>query len=68
MDCEEQHKVRLSTFMFQSETEHWWKPTKRILLQTEDPISWKGFLEKFNDKYFPNLVRQQKEVEFMTLI
>lgn len=67
MDCEKQHRDNLATFMFQGEAEHLWKLTKRILVQIEDSITWKCFLEKFNDKCFPNFIRQQKDVEFMTL-
>lgn len=58
INYEQQHKVRLVTFMFQGKAKRWWKPAKRILLQTEEPISWKGSLEKLSDKYFLSFVRQ----------
>lgn len=54
--------------MFHDEARHRWKPKKIILLQTKDLITWKSFLEKFHNKYFPNFICQQKDVEFMTLI
>lgn len=62
----EQYRIPLATFMFHSEAEHQCKPTKRIFLQIQDQITWKSFVEKFNDKYFLSLIGQQKEVESKT--
>ena len=61
-------KVSLGTFMLEGEVEHWWRTMKRISKAQQEPITWKVFTEKFNDKYFPDYIREQKELEFLNLI
>ena len=41
---------------------------KRISEARQEPITWKVFIEKFNDKYFPDCIKEQKELEFLNLI
>ncbi|CAD5168201.1 unnamed protein product, partial [Musa acuminata subsp. malaccensis] len=41
---------------------------KRISEIKHEPITWKAFIEKFNDKYFSDCIREQKELEFLDLI
>lgn len=58
--------IRLATFTFESEAEHWWKAAERVLVAEENPISWERFIDRFNEKYFPLFVRNQREMEFMS--
>ena len=58
-----------SSFMLKGEAEHWWRSTKKTVPLEEDEIlTWTVFLDAFYEKYFPNSVRDEKEVEFMELI
>ncbi|CAL9098461.1 unnamed protein product [Musa textilis] len=61
-------KVFLATFMLEGEAEHWWRMIKRMSEIKHEPMTWKLFQEKFNDKYFPDCMREQKELEFLNLI
>lgn len=60
MDCEEQHRFRLATLMFQGEAEHLWKPTKEPYFRQRIRLLWKIFLEKFYDNNFPNFVADKR--------
>ncbi|KAL4643006.1 hypothetical protein ACB092_02G061200 [Castanea dentata] len=67
--CTEVQKVSFASFMLKGEAEHWWRSTKKTLPLEEDEIlTWSIFLEAFYEKYFPESVRDEKEVEFMELI
>ena len=68
LNCPDDKKVSLATFMLEGEAEHWWRTMKRISEARHEPITWKVFTEKFNDKYFPDCIREQKELEFLNLI
>lgn len=59
--------MRLVAFTFESEAEHLWKALERVLIPEEDPISWGQFIAKFSKEYFPLLVKNQREVAFMSL-
>uniref|UniRef100_A0A804ICY1 CCHC-type domain-containing protein n=1 Tax=Musa acuminata subsp. malaccensis TaxID=214687 RepID=A0A804ICY1_MUSAM len=50
--------------------ERWMMQIEKIfdVLNYPDDQKWKLFKEKFNDKYFPNCMREQKELEFLNLI
>ena len=41
--------------------------TKAGLEAKGKPLTWTNFLEAFYEKYFPNSVRDQKELEFQQL-
>ncbi|KAL5775372.1 hypothetical protein ACOSP7_012929 [Xanthoceras sorbifolium] len=68
--CPDEQKVIFATFMFQDEADYWWDATSRILrttLQENDPITWGMFMNTFNEKYFPDLVRFRMERNFLNL-
>ena len=59
----------LASFMLKGEAEHWWISTKKTLpLEKYEILTWIIFLDAFYEKYFPESVRDKKEVEFMELI
>ncbi|KAK4563696.1 hypothetical protein RGQ29_006014 [Quercus rubra] len=67
--CTEVQKVSFASFMLKGEAEHWWRSTKKTVPLEEDEIlTWTVFLDAFYEKYFPESVRDEKEVEFMELI
>ena len=67
--CTEVQKVSFASFMLKGEAKQWWRSTKKTLPLEEDEIlTWTIFLDAFYEKYFPESVRDEKEVEFMGLI
>ena len=67
--CTEVQKVSFTSFMLKREVEHWCRSSKKTLPLEEDEIlTWTIFLDAFYEKYFPESVRDEKEVEFMELI
>ena len=67
--CTELQKVSFASFMLKGEAEHWWISTKKTLpLEEYEILTWRIFLEAFYEKYFPESVRDEKEVEFIELI
>ena len=47
--------------------DRWWKNTEVILHSRNIPFTWEIFLEQFNEKYFPQSVRDEREAEFLIL-
>ena len=69
ISCTEVQKVSFASFMLKGEVEHWWRSTKKTVPLEEDEIlTWTVFLDAFYEKYFPESVHDEKEVEFMELI
>ncbi len=60
----EKKEVVMAVFKHEGEAEHWWKMTKAGLEAKGKPLTWTNFLEAFYEKYFPNSVRDKKELEF----
>ena len=55
--------------MLKGEVEHWWRSTKKTLpLEKDQILTSTIFLDAFYEKYFLEIVRDEKEVEFMELI
>ena len=71
LDCTDSQKVRFATFKLIGEVKRWWRSTKAILegMDTErNPITWEKFKGVFYDNYFPKVIREQKEREFVNLM
>ncbi|KAA0046379.1 DNA/RNA polymerases superfamily protein [Cucumis melo var. makuwa] len=66
MNCPEERKVRLATFLLQKEAEGWWKS---ILARRSDAraLDWQTFRGIFEDKYYPNTYCEAKRDEFLGL-
>ncbi|KAA0044257.1 Gag protease polyprotein-like protein [Cucumis melo var. makuwa] len=66
MNCPEERKVRLATFLLQKEAEGWWKS---ILARRSDAraLDWQTFRGIFEDKYYPSTYCEAKRDEFMGL-
>ena len=67
MSCPAERRVDLATYRFAEEAEHQWRVTREIKFEEETVISWEEFLEVFNEKYFPEHVREKKRQEFLML-
>ncbi|KAA0060440.1 retrotransposon protein [Cucumis melo var. makuwa] len=64
MNCPEERKVRLATFLLQKEVEGWWKS---ILARRSDAraLDWQTFRGIFEDKYYPSTYCEAKRDEFL---
>ena len=64
-------KVVCATFALQGPAERWWRGIEHLLrmeLGENTLITWEKFKEVFNETYFPDVVRDQKEKEFSDLV
>ncbi|KAA0037398.1 reverse transcriptase [Cucumis melo var. makuwa] len=66
MNCTEERKVRLATFLLQKEAEGWWKSILAMHSDTR-PLDWQTFRGIFEDKYYPNTCCEAKRDEFLGL-
>ncbi|KAA0045650.1 DNA/RNA polymerases superfamily protein [Cucumis melo var. makuwa] len=66
MNCPEERKVKLATFLLQKEAEGWWKS---ILARHSDAraLDWQTFRGIFEDKYYPITYCETKGDEFLGL-
>ena len=63
LPCTEEQKIIFATFTFEGASLVWWQ-LKKLL----EPVwLWPRFLEMFNYKYFFEMVRDQKTIEFLNL-
>ncbi|XP_026420213.1 uncharacterized protein LOC113316208 [Papaver somniferum] len=60
-----ENKVRLATYLFEGDAEHWWRYVKRM--EDVSNMCWEKFVELFLNKYFPPTVKALKCVEFVAL-
>ncbi|GFS34404.1 hypothetical protein Acr_00g0033860 [Actinidia rufa] len=60
LPCTEEQKVVFAMFTFEGPALIWWQLKKPL-----EPLwLWPGFLDVFNEEYFPKIVRDQKVMEF----
>ncbi|XP_061366444.1 uncharacterized protein LOC133309664 [Gastrolobium bilobum] len=67
MYCPNTHRVNFATYLLIGEAEHWWTNTKRYFQSQGTEITWTIFKDAFLEKYFPQSVRNRKEIEFLEL-
>jgi hypothetical protein len=60
IDCPEERKVILATYILREEAKQWWRTTKGLI---KGAMDWEGFLEIFMDRFFPEFERELKEKE-----
>lgn len=63
--CADVQKVRLATFLLRGDAERWWE-TARQRFGNREPL-WPEFQTAFNERFFPDWVREQKTYEFIEL-
>ncbi|GAU39361.1 hypothetical protein TSUD_56880 [Trifolium subterraneum] len=67
MECANENKLALGTYVLREEANQWWKNAKLRLGDRGVVITWKMFKREFFNKYFPADVKNKKVVEFMKL-
>ncbi|GAU45527.1 hypothetical protein TSUD_400740 [Trifolium subterraneum] len=67
MECANENKLALGTYMLREEANQWWKNAKLRLGDIGVVITWEMFKREFFNKYFPVDVKNKKVVEFMKL-
>ncbi|PKA52045.1 hypothetical protein AXF42_Ash013982 [Apostasia shenzhenica] len=66
MKCGDENRIRFATFMVEGKAEYWWKSIQPRLLERAS-LSWAKFVEVFFEKYFSDVVRDRKVLEFIKL-
>ncbi|XP_061993339.1 uncharacterized protein LOC133711199 [Rosa rugosa] len=68
MDCTQVELQRVATCLLEGDARFWWDTVKRVTLPaTMELMEWAVFKEKFLEKYFPQVERDKKELEFIQL-
>nr|KYP37890.1 hypothetical protein KK1_040891 [Cajanus cajan] len=67
MDCPLTQKVRLATFMLTADAYFWWEGALRKIIDGGMHLNWENFKRVFLEKYFPDVVRSRKKMEFLEL-
>ncbi|GAU48856.1 hypothetical protein TSUD_288630 [Trifolium subterraneum] len=67
MECANENKLALGTYMLREEANQWWKNAKLRIGDGGVVITWEMFKREFFNKYFPADVKNKKVVEFMKL-
>ena len=55
MGVAEELRVGLATYLFEGEADYWWDAIKRR--RDTNTLTWEEFDQLFQDKYFPESVR-----------
>ena len=58
-------RVGLAIYLFDGEADHWWESLKRR--RETDALTWGEFDQIFQDKYFPESVRDRMKADFLAL-
>ena len=67
-ECPDQQKVLFATHMLANEAEYWWEDTRPHLEGVGGVVvPWGTFRQTFLEKYFPEDVKNRKEMEFLEL-
>ncbi|KAL8108743.1 hypothetical protein AgCh_025003 [Apium graveolens] len=58
-------KTDYASYFLKNDSNYWWESTSA--LEGEGPVSWTRFTKLFLEKYFPDYLHSQMEVEFLEL-
>jgi len=67
MNCTDEQRIFFSSFMFQKEAEHRWRAVKNRVKNTREQIIWEFLVNKFTEKYIPEMARDKMASEFLEL-
>ncbi|XP_022874170.1 uncharacterized protein LOC111392996 [Olea europaea var. sylvestris] len=68
MNCNDAQNVSCAKFMLTNDAGHWWdSETCTKIAEQLCNLTWDQFKESLIGKYFPQPLRDQKEVEFLQL-
>ena len=65
LQAEDNDRIMFIEFLLEGETSNWWKMEKRR--PERNKVTWENFQRIFLRHYFPKIVCEQKEQEFMFL-
>ncbi|XP_022873706.1 uncharacterized protein LOC111392581 [Olea europaea var. sylvestris] len=67
MDCLDDRKLRLATFLFEGSAYDWWRSVQSKCV---DPsmITWGEFKDDFNELFYPRSYKTDKQNEFLRLV
>ncbi|XP_022867527.1 uncharacterized protein LOC111387219 [Olea europaea var. sylvestris] len=69
ISCPENQKVLCAEFMLVGRASHWWESSSRTRTEEEQCNStWYQFKMELAEKFFPQALRDYKEVEFLRLV
>ncbi|KAL8115138.1 hypothetical protein AgCh_021822 [Apium graveolens] len=58
-------KTDCASYFLKNDSNYWWESTRA--LEGEGPVPWARFTELFLEKYFPDYLQSQMEMEFLEL-
>jgi N-glycosylase/DNA lyase len=67
MQCTDAEKVTLAAYQFDGEAAQWWLGYRANMEANQRQLIWAHFKTLFLDKSFSSTLRDQKEVEFLSL-
>jgi len=59
IDCSKDQRVSFVTFMLQGKAEYWWRKIKNNAKALKEKINWDYLIQKFNNKYIQESVRDR---------
>nr|XP_027075956.1 uncharacterized protein LOC113699808 [Coffea arabica] len=63
----EERQVTFAVFQLEGAARSWWNIIRTKWEREQTPRTWMNFVREFNAKYFPPLVQEKKEDEFIRL-
>ncbi|XP_027156593.1 uncharacterized protein LOC113757643, partial [Coffea eugenioides] len=63
----EERQVTIAVFQLEGVAHSWWNVIRQKWDREQMPRTWVNFMRKFNVKFFPPLVQERKEDEFIRL-
>ncbi|XP_027155044.1 uncharacterized protein LOC113755186, partial [Coffea eugenioides] len=63
----EERKISFAVFQFEGAARAWWIVIKAKWERERTPWTWVNFTREFNEKYFPPIVQERREDEFIRL-
>ena len=67
IQCTDEEKVNLATYMLQDRADIWWQATKRNIFADRVNIRWEEFVREFQQKFFSDFDHNRLETEFLQL-
>ncbi|KND53925.1 hypothetical protein BSCH_00007c [Candidatus Paraburkholderia schumanniana] len=63
----EERQIAFAVFQFEGAARAWWNVVRAKWEREQTPWTWANFTREFNQKFFPPIVQEQREAEFMRL-
>ena len=61
----EERQVTFAVFQLEGVVRSWWNVIRTKWEREQTPRTWVNFVREFNAKYFPPLIQEKKEDEFI---